>query len=219
MNQEDLKKILDYNEETGVFVWKTNRGRCIKAGDVTTGNSEGIIRINKRKYTKIRLAWMYVHGEFPEGLVYTLDGNASNAAISNLYTKNVPRSGVRGIIWNEKHNRWYVVFYFAGKKRYIFAGKRRHIGTYSDLEDAKAALQKAQKRYEADPILFEQLSVPRIKPKRSGIVGIAWNKKYNRWQVSLNIAHKQKHFGSYSDLKDAKVALRAAQEKHNLFIN
>jgi len=68
MTQDELKRLLDYNPETGKFYWKTNTG-----GRIKVGNHAGTMRtdlyiqigINKKLYQAHRLAFLYMTGEIP----------------------------------------------------------------------------------------------------------------------------------------------------------
>lgn len=64
-----LIEVLDYNAKTGVFRWKTPKlNSHMKKGDVAGCiNNQGyqIIVINKKLYRAHRLAWFYVHGQWP----------------------------------------------------------------------------------------------------------------------------------------------------------
>jgi len=69
LTQKRLKELLDYNEITGLFVRKVDRKWNAKAGDILNStDSNGYIQvwIDGERYRGHRLAWLYVHGYFPE---------------------------------------------------------------------------------------------------------------------------------------------------------
>lgn len=50
---------------------------------------------------------------------------------------------------------------------------------------------------------------------KSGIKGVCWNKKSNKWQASLTINRKQMHLGYFNNLEDAKIVIDKAREKYH----
>jgi hypothetical protein len=84
---ERLRTLLHYCEETGQFTWRVNRGGKAIAGTIAgTPDKHGYICINVdcRLYKAHRLAWLYVHGEWPEREIDHIDGHPANNSISNL---------------------------------------------------------------------------------------------------------------------------------------
>lgn len=67
LSQEKLKTLLNYNPDSGVFSFKKARG-CRKAGDIAGSFNRGYIsiKVDGRKYSAHRLAFLYMEGAFPE---------------------------------------------------------------------------------------------------------------------------------------------------------
>lgn len=88
LTHETLRELLDYDPATGVFVWKVARSNRVKVGSragVFHKTSGGrYISIANEKFMAHRLAWFYVHGEWPASEVRPIDGNYDHCAISNL---------------------------------------------------------------------------------------------------------------------------------------
>jgi hypothetical protein len=87
LTQEILKSVLAYDKDTGVFTWVLSVGRKIKVGGVAGGvNSEGYckIRINAKQYSAHRLAWLYVHGKWPDSQIDHINGIRADNRIENL---------------------------------------------------------------------------------------------------------------------------------------
>jgi len=90
INQEEIKKILEYNPETGVFIWiKVSRFHKEKTGSVagTSQPSRGKIYIkigiNGRSYAAHRLAWLYMYGYLPKCIDH-MNGDSTDNRICNL---------------------------------------------------------------------------------------------------------------------------------------
>lgn len=135
---------LEYHAEDGTFVWRISAGT--KKAGALAGNkrADGYTRIklHKKLYLAHRLAWLVEHGVWPVTLDH-IDGNGSNNRIVNLrectmsqnkansrsYKNN--KSGVKGVFWNKKLERWGASIQCGGK--------RHHLGLYHTKEEAALA--------------------------------------------------------------------------------
>ena len=155
ITQAELKELLDYNPETGVFIWKVSRRGCrtncgkagMQAGSVRP-DGRRVICFWGRKYLSSRLAWFYMYGVWPEPTADHKDGDYTNDRIDNLrelsfggqvQNRGVPknnRSGVTGVNWYKPGNCWRV--------RIKVNGKDMHVGYYEDFDAAVAARKEAE---------------------------------------------------------------------------
>ena len=85
---ERLKEALNYDPETGIFIWKMRMSKNVAPGR-TAGNiapnGYRFIRIDKADYLAQRLAWFYVHGEWPQRQLKFQNRDRTDCRIANLY--------------------------------------------------------------------------------------------------------------------------------------
>jgi hypothetical protein len=149
-----LRELLDYDPGTGVFRWRANRGR-VRAGGVAGSLSvSGYLkaRVDGRSHWAHRLAWLYVHGEWPRGGIDHINGDRSDNRIGNL--RDVPQrinaqnrrtarrdntsSGLLGVDWHAHRQRW--------RARIRLRGGRLDLGHFDTPEAAHAAYVEAKRR-------------------------------------------------------------------------
>lgn len=153
ITQEELKRLLNYDPETGIFTWKEDRfsdreGKVAGCKHKLTGYIQ--IKVFGKMYKGHRLAWLYVYGEFPTMLdhknrikhdnrianlrVATRSENNFNVSLSNSTT------GVRGVCKYGKKYRAQI------KKE----GKHYYLGNYLTLEEAKKVWEEKAKELYGD---------------------------------------------------------------------
>jgi len=138
---EELKNLLSYDPDTGVFHWlKRRRGvrKNLEAGNKNDGYI--IIRIFGKNYYAHRLAWFYVTGEWPKEQIdhENKDGfdnrwdnlRELNNRKNNLNKHKQPKSGFHGVVQVSKNS-----FRSQGKLN----GKQCYFGHFKTPEEAYQA--------------------------------------------------------------------------------
>ncbi|MDR3560474.1 MAG: HNH endonuclease [Negativicutes bacterium] len=157
--EKELKNILDYNPETGIFTWKVNRGSHNCKGKAAGSiDRKGYLRIKlgNKNYRLHRLVWFYVYGEWPPDELEIDHKNhiRSDNRIDNLRlatdletAHNQVRnkrntSGFKGVCWKPKNKKWYA--------RIVVNRKRISLGLYDSAEKAHRAYCEAADKYHGE---------------------------------------------------------------------
>jgi hypothetical protein len=133
LTQERLKELLKYDPETGLFYWLGGQKKT-RAGQIAgTIDKDGyiIICVDQRLYRAHRLAWLWTHGEWPNGQIDHRDRDRANNRISNLRdatkTQNMwntarhPKSstGVKGVQFDQRRGLYYATIKAGGRKIWL----------------------------------------------------------------------------------------------------
>lgn len=141
-DQEYVKSILNYDPETGIFVWKENGRSRRRAGRMAghrgKGNGYVLLGIKAGTYSAHRIAWLYVYGVWPSGVIDHINGIPDDNRISNL--RNVSqrdnsenlechRNGKIPGLRKKGDNCGWTATISQDRKTYV-------IGTYKTIEEA-----------------------------------------------------------------------------------
>lgn len=153
ITQEELKRLLNYDPDTGIFTWKEDRLFNKLKGKIAGNLSHTgyvYITIYNKAYRAHRLAWLYVYGELPRMLDHKNRIRNDNR-ISNLRTAtHAENSHNRSITKiNKITNARGVRFRYGKYYAYIWNNnKYMHLGVYFTLEEAiKVREEKAKELY------------------------------------------------------------------------
>jgi hypothetical protein len=156
ITQEELKRQLHYDPETGIFTRLISNHHFVKVGEEAGCVDNGYIRIvfNGNQFYAHKLAWLYVYNElpkFPVSVIDHIDGNKENNKITNLrkvtHQENILNqkirknntSGIKGVSWHCKRKSWVV--------RLMINGISKHLGCFKDLQLAELAAIEGRKKY------------------------------------------------------------------------
>jgi hypothetical protein len=162
LTAERLREVFDYDPLTGVFTrkqqrtkygtkvavaqWKTDRN----AGCVGSGGYR-LVAVDGKAYRGHRLAWLYVHGNWPEKFIDHINGDRVDNRIANLREvdnavnmQNVKRAridsgtGILGVRWEAERGK-----YSADIRAH---GKRYRLGRFDTAEEAQDAYLAAKRK-------------------------------------------------------------------------
>lgn len=149
LTQSELKELLHYDPETGVFTWRQGVRTGQRAGCLFEKGYRRV-KICGRFHVEHRLAWLYMTGAWPSMQIDHLDGQRANNAFANLrdvsaavnsQNRRTARpgtaSGLLGVAKGYK-TRWNAYLSLSGRGKYL--------GTYPTPEEAHAAYLVAKRR-------------------------------------------------------------------------
>lgn len=155
LTQKRLKKLLEYDPDTGIFRWRVRHRATIPedriAGCVSMPSGYRVISVDDVSYREHRLAWLYVYGKWPDVPLDHINQDQVDNRISNLReatpqenqrNKRLPpnnTSGHVGVSRNDNGKRWIA--------RIGVDDKIIRLGTFDSREDAITARKEAERRY------------------------------------------------------------------------
>ena len=145
---EVVQNLLKYDPETGLLWWLKKPNRNMRDWQVKpAGTMRGgylYVRVLGQAYLCQRIAWLLHHGQDPKNCqIDHIDTNKTNNRASNLrlvtnqqnqFNRGASKSslsGIKGVCWDKKSNKWRAY----GRLN----GKQNCIGFFEDLEKAQQA--------------------------------------------------------------------------------
>lgn len=152
ITQEELKQQLHYNLETGIFTRLISNNTKFKIGDVAGMNDDmGYIRIKIHgvRYKSHRLAWLYVHGKFPDELIDHKNGIRNDNRICNLREATRQQNNQNVKIRKDNTSGYKGVSYDVTSKLFVASynmmGKTNNLGTFTSAKQASNSYESATK--------------------------------------------------------------------------
>lgn len=153
ITQKRLRELVSYDQETGAFKWKVSRSNQINPGDpagYTRHDGYLVLVLDRRHYLGHRVAWFYIHGEWPDEIDH-INGDPADIRLANLRpvtrSQNMMNmrlldrntSGHKGVSWSKSRSKW---------QSYIKVNQRKiSLGSYDEIEHAVAARKAAEDKY------------------------------------------------------------------------
>jgi hypothetical protein len=152
---DKLQNILWYDRNTGLFTWRVKTCRKVVPGMVAGSvkpDQRRVIRIDGKRYRASRLAWFYVTGNWPTGVVDHIDGDPSNDRIENLRNVSIAEnvqnqskahkrnrsSGLLGVSKFKERKKW--------RARICTNGVTVMLGWFDTPEEAHQAYVNAKRK-------------------------------------------------------------------------
>lgn len=156
LTQARLKELFCYEVATGVFTRSEaitrHRGKAGEVAGNLTQHGYLTICVGYRDYYAHRLAWLWVHGEWPSKNIDHIDGDGANNRIANL--RDVPQlvncqnlraapkhstSGILGTSFIKKTGRW--------RSRIVVNKVPKELGLFNSPTEAHAAYVHAKRQF------------------------------------------------------------------------
>lgn len=164
--QRELNELFHYDHVSGKLYWKVNRQsikRNQEAGNITKFGYKKV-RIDGKDYQIHRIIYKLHHGDIPtDKQIDHIDGNKLNNRLNNLRLvdnqengknrriNSDNKSGIVGICWYKKSNKWQAQIKVNGKMIYL--------GQSKILSIAKFKRYQAEKKHGKKREGFEQKEI------------------------------------------------------------
>jgi len=153
LSLERLRQVLRYEPETGGFYWihrDTHKQKLGQYASIVRSNGYLNICIDGQYYYTHRLAWFYVHGEWPN-IIDHINGEKFDNRIKNLRDVNTQTNlqNLKKAMVTNKSTGILGVRKLRGKflAQITIEGKETHFGTFNSVEDAHAVYLQAKRRF------------------------------------------------------------------------
>jgi hypothetical protein len=147
-----LRKVLNYDPETGVFTRRVRTSTRVNVGDVAgwiTDEGYRAIRVDCGTYKAHRLAWLFMTGEWPKNQIDHINRIKNDNRWANLrdVTNAANVQNVHGARSNSKSG-FLGVTKHANKFRAAIGhkGKQEYLGLFDTADQAHAAYVIAKRR-------------------------------------------------------------------------
>lgn len=149
-----LKELAIYDADTGTFTARVHRKGISVGAVLGSRHNAGYVRIciDKEDYLAHRLAWLYVHGEWPSQEIDHINGNRSDNRIANLRPATSTQNKINGGLREDNASGFRGVHFDKRRQKFIaqikIGSRRKYIGQYDTAEAAgRAYLSTATATY------------------------------------------------------------------------
>lgn len=154
MTADELRQILNYCPDTGVFTWRVRPSKSMREGTPAGCREKRIgyctIGYKGSVYKSHRLAWLYMTGEWPNGFIDHINGVKHDNRFANLRVVN-ETGNAQNIRKPNKRNKsgFMGVIFFQRKWRanITHKGKTHWLGDFETPEEAHEAYITAKRKF------------------------------------------------------------------------
>jgi len=155
ITQQDLKRLLHYDPETGVFTNKVARSpnalKQSRAGSLNKKLGYRQLYLKKKLYYEHRLVWLYLYNRWPKEQLDPKNQDRADNRLANLHEtsrannmRNLPKactntSGITGVYWNPTNKCWIA--------RIQVNKVTIYLGSFASKSKAALARQTANHKY------------------------------------------------------------------------
>ena len=151
LTSEQLRELLNYDPQTGVFMWCNPITNAVKAGQSAghVDKSHGYRKISVAggQYYAHRLAWFYMTGKWPRSQIDHINMDRADNRFCNLReATNAENNNNRGLSRRNTSGAKGVHFFRRVKKWKVAIrnnGQQIHLGYFSTKSEAEAAYARA----------------------------------------------------------------------------
>ena len=146
ITQQELKNMIIYNPDTGVFCKMFESDNCYLCTPTKRGHV--YLMVEGVKYSMRQLIWLYMTGEHPDHPIYLTTNDINDLRWCNItddqkeaYRKTMKlskrnTSGCVGVSWYEREQRWIATI--------MRNGVKKHLGSFNTLDEAVATRKIAE---------------------------------------------------------------------------
>lgn len=144
ITQSQLKELVNYNQETGIFTWKKRTSNRIKIGDVV-GNLHNLeyveMSVGGVRCLAHRLVFLYEYGYIPT-LIDHINRNKQDNRMQNLREASYSENALNSKIRSDNTSGFKCVYYDKRNNSWEVKIENMYIKKYKTLEEAsKKALE------------------------------------------------------------------------------
>lgn len=145
LTADRLHEVLDYDPDAGTFRWRSKVAKRVHVGDLAgcvTHRGYLQIRVDGALYRAHRLAWLFVHGDWPLNQIDHVNGDRSDNRLDNLREATGRQNDQNRLT----HRNGRLAGAVRGTKRWQARakvnGKQRHLGMFDTEMEAHEAYMR-----------------------------------------------------------------------------